>query len=77
VAPAQRCALPVRSLDVSGSTPPIRMKKWICIACGLVYDEAAGMPDHGIPPGTRFEDIPAGWLCPDCGATKDYFEPFE
>jgi rubredoxin len=51
------------------------MKKWICIVCGLVYDEAAGMPDHGIPPGTRFEDIPADWLCPDCGAAKDYFEP--
>jgi rubredoxin len=53
------------------------MKKWICIVCGLVYDEAIGMPDHGILPGTRFEDIPVGWLCPDCGATKDYFEPLE
>jgi len=53
------------------------MKKWICIVCGFVYDEAAGMPEHGIPPGTHFEDIPADWLCPDCGATKDYFEPLE
>ena len=43
--------------------------------CDLVYDPAQGDPDSGIPPGTAFEDLPEGWMCPDCGATKVDFEP--
>jgi magnesium chelatase subunit I len=27
-----------------------------------------------LAPGTKFEDIPDGWACPVCGATKDSFE---
>lgn len=50
------------------------MKKWQCIVCGLIYDEAKGWPDDGIPPGTRWEDVPADWLCPDCGVGKSDFE---
>lgn len=42
-------------------------KKYICRACGLIYDEALGDPDSGIAPGTRFADIPADWVCPLCG----------
>jgi rubredoxin len=34
------------------------MKVWCCIGCGEVYDEEEGLPDQGIPPGTRFEDLP-------------------
>ncbi len=49
------------------------MKRYICDICGLIYDEKSGLPDEGIPPGTRFEDIPDDWVCPDCGATKDAF----
>lgn len=37
--------------------------------CGYIYD-----PDGGVPPGTAFEDLPAGWVCPVCGASKDSFE---
>lgn len=50
------------------------MAKWQCTICGLVYDEAAGDPDQGIAPGTRWEDVPEGWVCPDCTAGKDAFE---
>ncbi len=25
------------------------MKTWICIVCGLIYDEAKGWPEEGIP----------------------------
>jgi len=50
---------------------------WRCLACGLIYSEAEGWPDDGIPPGTRWEDIPAGWCCPECGARKDDFEMVE
>jgi rubredoxin len=42
--------------------------------CGYVYSEAAGIPDEGIAPGTKWEDLPDDWTCPMCGATKDEFE---
>lgn len=47
---------------------------WMCLICGWVYDEAAGCPQDGIPPGTRWEDVPMNWVCPECGARKDDFE---
>ncbi len=50
-------------------------RQYVCITCGLVYDEALGWPDEGFPPGTRWEDIPADWTCPDCSASKGDFEP--
>lgn len=50
------------------------MKKWQCIVCGLIYDEADGWPDDGIAPGTRWADVPMNWTCPECGARKDDFE---
>ena len=53
------------------------MKKYMCVICGFVYDETAGLPEQGIPPGTRWEDIPLNWTCPDCGASKEDFEMVE
>lgn len=53
------------------------MKKWLCIVCGWVYDEAKGWPADGIAPGTRWEDVPEDWLCPDCQVTKADFEMLE
>ena len=53
------------------------MSKWECIVCGWVYDEETGDPDSGIEPGTRWEDIPDDWLCPDCGVGKEDFEMIE
>ncbi len=50
------------------------MRKWICTTCGFIYDEAVGIPDQGIAPGTRFEDLPEGWLCPECTAEREVFE---
>lgn len=52
-------------------------KKYECVICGLIYDEAEGLPDDGIPPGTRFEDLPDDWECPDCGISKADFDPYE
>ncbi|MCW8887722.1 MAG: rubredoxin [Gammaproteobacteria bacterium] len=49
------------------------MKRYLCEVCGLIYDEEKGLPDEGIAPGTRWEDIPDDWVCPDCGATRDAF----
>ena len=42
-----------------------------------VYDEAAGWPDDGIAPGTKWEDVPITWACPECGAQKADFEMVE
>lgn len=53
------------------------MKKWECIVCGWVYDEAKGWPEDGIEPGTAWEDVPEDWLCPDCGVGKEDFEMIE
>ena len=51
------------------------MKKYVCSICGYVYDPAVGDPDSNIAAGTAFDDIPADWVCPVCGVTKDMFEP--
>lgn len=48
-------------------------RTWACAGCGYVYDEAVGWPADGIPAGTRWEDVPADWTCPDCGASKADF----
>jgi rubredoxin-NAD+ reductase len=53
------------------------MKKWLCIICGLIYDEALGWPDDGIAAGTRWEDVPGDWLCPECKVGKSDFEMIE
>ena len=51
-----------------------KMKTWMCMVCGLIYDEAEGWPDDGIVAGTRWEDVPADWTCPECGVGKADFE---
>lgn len=49
-------------------------KTWLCVVCGLIYDEALGWPEDGIAPGTRWEDVPQDWLCPECKVGKADFE---
>ncbi|MDQ5984476.1 MAG: High molecular weight rubredoxin [Syntrophus sp. SKADARSKE-3] len=53
---------------------PAVSAKYTCNVCGYTYDPAAGDPEHGIKPGTSFEDLPADWTCPICGADKSQFE---
>jgi rubredoxin len=48
----------------------ITMKTYQCVVCGFIYDEAAGLPGEGIAAGTRWDDIPANWECPDCGVAR-------
>ena len=52
-------------------------KVWMCVLCGFMYEEANGMPDEGIPAGTRWQDVPEDWVCPECSATKADFEMVE
>ena len=67
------------NLSAAVSTPESApaFRKWTCAVCDYVYDEAAGDPDHGLAPGTRYEAIPDDWSCPDCGVTKADFYCFD
>jgi len=65
---------PIMSQSSSEATAS---RKWMCVVCGYIYDEAVGVPDEGIPAGTRWENVPETWTCPDCGTTKDDFEMIE
>lgn len=46
------------------------MERYKCIICGYIYDPKFGDPDHGINPGTSFQNLPDDWVCPLCGAPK-------
>ena len=50
-----------------------KLKKYICDACGWEYNEAEGMPEKGIAPGTKFDDLPDDFECPLCGVGKELF----
>ena len=53
------------------------MKTYICVVCGFIYSEESGRPDEGISPGTKWDDVPDSWTCPDCGAKKSDFDMVE
>jgi rubredoxin len=53
------------------------MKAYMCVICGFVYEEEKGDPSSGLTPGTRWDDVPLSWRCPDCGAGKEDFEMIE
>ena len=50
---------------------------YICSVCSYRYDPAVGDPDSGIAPGTPFENLPDGWVCPMCGVGAEMFEALE
>jgi rubredoxin len=64
---------------VPGAPPAVARadQVWQCVLCDFHYDEAKGLPESGIAPGTPWQDVPADWTCPDCGARKPDFEKLE
>ena len=52
-------------------------RTFMCLICGFIYDESAGLPEEGIAAGTRWEEVPVNWVCPECGARKEDFELVE
>jgi rubredoxin len=64
-------------LEVAAPAADGEFKVWHCVLCAFVYDEAAGLPEDGIAPGTRWADVPESWGCPDCSAKKSDFEMVE
>ena len=59
----------------TNETPAFR--SYMYLICGYVYDEREGSPEEGIPPGTRWDDVPINWVCPECEARKEDFEMIE
>lgn len=49
------------------------MKQYVCSVCSYTYDEAKGILQAGIAPGTKWEELPEDWKCPLCGAGKSQF----
>lgn len=70
-------SLNAESNQAGGADGSTDFKIWTCVLCGFIYDEAQGMPAEGIPAGTRWEDVPDDWVCPDCSAGKADFEMVE
>jgi len=66
-------AAPTYVKDESEPPKPAESGKYVCNVCGYVYDPAAGDPENGIKPGTKFEDLPDSWVCPVCNAPKSEF----
>jgi len=52
-------------------------QKYKCLVCGYIYDPAIGDIENGIAIGTAFENLPNDWVCPECGAGKEDFEPLD
>ncbi|ALK09592.1 rubredoxin [Blastochloris viridis] len=59
-------------------------QRWVCTnpdCHPYIYDPAVGDgvnladPDHPLPPGIAFDDLPDDWRCPDCGSPKSFFRP--
>ncbi len=51
---------------------PDRM--FMCTICGWLYEENRGVPEEDILPGTRWKDVPEDFVCPECGAGKEWFQ---
>lgn len=80
VAAQDSAAAPMQAASVVVDAPlsqPLSFKMYECIVCGWFYDESKGWPEDGIVAGTLWEDVPADWLCPDCGVGKEDFEMVE
>ena len=72
--------LPAEANDAGGPAVEgkfLEWRVWECEVCGFIYDEELGLPEEGIEPGTRWDDIPEEWCCPDCGVTKAEFSMIE
>lgn len=49
------------------------LDRYECRSCGYVYEPTKGDNKNQIPLGTLFEELPASWRCPVCGAKTQQF----
>ena len=57
-------SVPVQFLADMSPVDTEVFKTYMCLICGFIYDEAAGIPEEGIAPGTKWDDVPMNWTCP-------------
>ncbi|MCW6037104.1 rubredoxin [Spirulina subsalsa FACHB-351] len=60
---------PAQEQTLAEQAPP----RYECLSCGYVYEPSKGDSNAGVPPGTEFVDLPAGWRCPVCSAKRTQF----
>ncbi len=48
-------------------------KRYVCGGCGYEYIPENGDENSETAPGTLFEKLPDGWVCPECAEGKDMF----
>lgn len=72
IAPAAAATVAAPNAATAVSATPFKV--FMCTVCGYKYDEAKGDPTQGVPPGTRWADVPPTWVCPECGESKTAFE---
>jgi GntR family transcriptional regulator/MocR family aminotransferase len=65
-----------RELQPAARSSTDRQRRFMCRGCYFIYEEARGLPQQSIRPGTSFADIPSNWRCPDCGTEKTTFRPY-
>lgn len=53
------------------------MERYKCVVCGYLYDPEQGDPAGEIEPGIPFNDLPADYICPVCGAGKSEFQIYD
>ena len=53
------------------------MKQYMCVICGFIFEEEKVLTADASAPGTKWEDLPPNWVCPECGARKEDFEIIE
>lgn len=68
---------PFVAMSAASTLTDAPFRTFMCVVCGFLYNEAEGWPQDGIAPGTRWDDVPDTWTCPDCGVTKSDFEMVE
>ena len=52
-------------------------EQYECTQCKYIYNPKFGNEKAGIGKGTKFNELPEDWVCPDCGEGKDMFEIHE
>ncbi len=67
----------VRSDQLQDALMDGDFRTWQCENCGFIYSEQDGLPEEGIAPGTRWEQIPDDFVCPTCGFGKAQFSMIE
>ncbi len=55
------------------SLDPKTLDRYECKTCGYIYEPVKGDDSNDIPAGVAFEQLPATWRCPVCGARKTAF----